>query len=102
MFEFIYYTKQGKFETNDLDEIPWSKLHSPNEKTPAIIHTHDNHEMYYFNGKKHRLTGPASLGGIFNSQYFYLYGVEYEFEEWLKNHPNKDITFQTQMRLKYS
>lgn len=100
MSEFTYYTKEGKFETNEIRTIPWKKLHSDND-IPAFV-SFDGYKHWYLEGKLHRENGPAitwSNGTLL----FYLYGIEYEnVNDWLRNHPNQDKVFQVQMILQYS
>jgi len=49
-----YYTKEGKFEV-EYDIPNYNELHRTDG--PAIIC--DNIEMWFINGKQHRLDGPA-------------------------------------------
>jgi len=54
---YIYYTKKGKFETKEWQDIPTKELIST-EKLPSIIWPNGNKE-WYVNNKHHRMTGPA-------------------------------------------
>ena len=99
MNNYIYYTKEGKFETDEHSKIPIHLLHSPNDETPAMEDNY-NDKRWFFEGKVHRLNGPALIFGTGGKQY-YLNGKHYsKFEEWLQNHPNQDVTFQALMKLK--
>lgn len=96
--DIVYWTKEGKFETQDLNSVPGNDLHSPNEKTPAYKDS-VGYIIYCNEGKFHRLSGPAWERN--ESYEFYIDGVFYHFEEWLKIHPNQNEDFQNEMRKKY-
>jgi hypothetical protein len=95
--DIIYWTKKGRFETNDVDNIPWNELHSPNDLLPAYVYYPNNYKEWRSNAKKHRLTGPAIInpnGKII----FYLDGIKYNsLEEWLSIHPNQSQIFKKEM-----
>lgn len=99
--KFKYTTKEKIFETDVYEDIPWGKLHSINDN-PAYEDLKFGIKNWYFEGKLHRETGPASIvpGKL---EYFYLNGKYYKnVNDWLWDHPNKDENFQKEMREKYS
>lgn len=99
--KYRYSTKEGQFETNIWDEIPWDDLHSINDK-PAYEDLGIGYKDWRFEGKWHRENGPAIIYSNGN-YYFWLNDKMYENEnDWLIDNPNKDILFQVQMILKYS
>jgi len=53
---YIYYTKEGKFETKEWHAIPFKELHR--EVGPAVIYP-NGHKQWRINGEKHREDGPA-------------------------------------------
>ena len=85
---YTYYTKLGKFQTNNGNAIPWDKLHSPNEETPAL-ELSNGFKQWRFEGNYHRLSGPARIWS--EGERFFLNGFLYNFNEWVANHPNIDI-----------
>jgi hypothetical protein len=100
---FIYYVDGEKFTTDDWDEIPYDKISSPNEETPAIEYLTDGYSKEWCKKGRiwHRLTGPALID-FDGTEYFWLNGKEYKnFQAWLKAHPNKTNIFQVEMLLKY-
>ncbi len=113
--KFTYWTKNGKFETENWDSILFEELHSPNNDTPALIDQFGNKfyccngvyhrekdlpaleyengkKEWYYNGNQHRLSGPW-LDNEEDTIYC-LYGKSYyNINSWLKNHPDPDIYF---------
>jgi len=56
-------------------------------------------KFWYINGKRHREDGPAAIYSS-GRKYWWLYGIEYSFEDWCKilNKTDEEIIF---LRLKY-
>jgi len=104
--EFFYITEKGKFlfEKNEYYEIK-RKIENReiilhyHEEIPSIIWPSTCGPMieHYYNGKLHRLTGPALYGPIningiaIYEEIYYLDGKGYLFNDWFMNHPNKEI-----------
>jgi hypothetical protein len=93
---YIYYIDGNKFTTNEYFNIPFEIISSPDENTPAF------EDIYYWEKiwtKKgiiwHRLTGPAFIDSNGTKNY-YLNGKPYfNIQNWLKDHPNPDLYFDT-------
>jgi hypothetical protein len=99
----VYYTKAGKFQTDDIDSVNFSELNSPDEFTPAFYNHKTEEAIWYKDGLIHRETGPAkSKEGIsYDNDCFYLNGKCYSFNEFLINHPNQDWAFKYEMVNRY-
>ena len=84
---FRFTTKKGKFISNDdLVMIPWNDLHSFDDY-PAYEDFHYNVKYWAFEGKYHRLSGPARIAD--GEETFWINGIKYSFEEWCEYNPNK-------------
>jgi hypothetical protein len=92
--KYIYYIDGEKFTTDNINDIPWEELSSPNEKTPAFENLENDHKRWYnIGGIHHRLTGPAVITGDKKEQ-FWLYDKRYyTVKEWINEHPNPDLYF---------
>jgi len=81
---YIYYTKEGKFETEQVDDILWKKCHKLDG--PAVICS-DGHKEWMLNGKHHRLDGPAVI--TLNGEVGYFIDDKLldtkEVETWIKD-----------------
>lgn len=112
--KYIFWTKDGKFETynwgysryfnfqitsNKGVFYTYHKLHSPDDYTPAWMEIETGNKEYWYNGKLHCEWGPALT--VFNE--FYLHGKFYgkNIEKYLKDHPNQNEKFQTEMLIKW-
>jgi hypothetical protein len=93
---YIYYVDGDKFKTKNYNSIPFSKVSSLNEETPAIEGLSDNYKLWCLKGwTPHRLTGPAYINTNGVKEYW-LNGERYNnIKEWIKNHPNPDLYFDT-------
>jgi hypothetical protein len=59
---YVYYIDSEKFTTDDWDGIPWDKISSPDEQTPAWENLITGEKIWCLKGNKfHRLTGPATI-----------------------------------------
>ena len=56
---FVYYTREGRYETNQYDLIPFDKLDRING--PAFIDRSTETLVWYVSGKRHREKGPAVI-----------------------------------------
>jgi len=66
---------------------------------PALINDENGFEAWYINEKHHREDGPAMI--LSNGEKcWYLNGIKYSFEEWLKLAPISDEE-KVFLRLKY-
>ncbi len=92
--KIFYYVNGKNFITNDLDEIPWGKISSPNENIPAFEDLETGEKLWCKKGIiYHRLTGPAFIRGD-GSIEFYLNDKNYNnAREWINDHPNPDLYF---------
>jgi hypothetical protein len=98
----IYYTKEGKFETDNIDSVNFSELHSPDEFTPAFYNHKSGDKIWYKDGLIHREIGIAKYNDNDGSGGgFYLNGKCYPFNEFLINHPNQDWGFKYEMVNRY-
>jgi hypothetical protein len=91
---YIYYIYGEKFTTDDSYKIPFDKISSPNEETPAIEYLKTSEKLWCEKGDVwHRLTGPALIGPDGTGSYW-LYDIKYHnIHDWLKDHPNPDLYF---------
>jgi hypothetical protein len=91
---YVYYVDGEKFTTDDADVIPWDKLSSPDENTPAYEDLSDGYKFWCLaNQSCHRLTGPAVIFSDGN-KWFCLNDKKYDnVKEWIKDHPNPDLYF---------
>jgi hypothetical protein len=96
---YIYYIDGKKFSSDNYLVIPWYKISSPNENTPAFENLKTGEKIWCLKGNKfHRLTGPAAIR--YNATYeFYLNDKCYynNLQDWLKDHPNKSESFKSKM-----
>jgi hypothetical protein len=100
---YIYYNNNKKYKTKEGYKIPFDKISSPNEETPAYEDLESGEKLWSEKGRIwHRLTGPAIIRPD-GSNEFYLNGKNYEnVQDWLKEHPNQTNAFQVEMLLKYT
>jgi hypothetical protein len=93
----VYYVNGNKFTTDELSKIPWNDISSLNKHTPAYENKITGDRIWCMkNLIRHRLTGPA----IFRSNHkeFWINGkFYYNIHDWLKDHPNQNETFKTEM-----
>lgn len=82
---YVYYTKEGRFETQVYEQIPINILHNIDE--PALIFYNKNGTIrylsYYLNGKLHNERGPAWITYFKNGEIeckFYYNNGEYHRE----------------------
>ncbi len=101
--KYIYYIDGEKFTNDNANEIPFREISSPNEQTPTFEDLETGHKFWCLKGWYwHRLTGPARIWPD-GSYSFWLNDHAYKnVNDWLKEHPNQDNTFQVEMLLKYS
>jgi hypothetical protein len=101
--KYIYYINGEKFTSDNVDEIPFYKISSLDENTPAFENIRTGHRFWCLKGDKwHRLNGPAYICPD-GKEDFYLNDKHYEnIQEWLRNHPIQDNAFQVEMLLKYT
>jgi hypothetical protein len=100
---YIYYIDDKTFTSDILDVIPFYKISSPDENTPALEDLKTGYKYWCLKGWKiHRLTGPARICP--NGSYdFFLNDKKYtNIHDWLKDHPNQTNAFQVEMLLKYT
>jgi hypothetical protein len=91
---YIYYIDGEKFTTDFLKNIPFLKISSPDEETPAWCSALTGFREWYLKGKiMHRLTGPAKILSNGREE-FWLNDEFYEtIKEWITDHPNPDLYF---------
>jgi hypothetical protein len=90
---FIYYIDGKKFIANDYDDIPWLKISSPDEQTPAFKGYSGRIYWCKKGNILHRLMGPAKILSD-GTEKFCLNGYYYKtVKEWIKDHPNPDLYF---------
>jgi hypothetical protein len=91
---YVYYIDGEKFTTNNKDEIPWWKISSPDEDTPAFEDLSDGFKAWCLkNGFGDRLIGPAKIWSDGREE-FWLNDKRYEnVKEWIADHPNPDLYF---------
>jgi hypothetical protein len=95
--KYVYYIDGEKFTTENYNEIPWLKISSPDENTPAYEKINGPKIWYVKGDFWHRLTGPAYICPN-RKEEFYLNGKRYaNVYSWLKNHPNQDKSFKKEM-----
>jgi hypothetical protein len=102
---FIYYIDGKKYTTNNEEEVNWGdNISSPDENTPAFENTNTGYKIWCkIDWIWHRLTGPAFIISSTDINDFCLNGLYYKnINDWLKQHPNQDNTFQVEMLLKWS
>jgi hypothetical protein len=100
----VYYIDNIKYETDYKNQIPFYKISSLDENTPAWENLKTGQKLWCLTGGIwHRLTGPAHIYPN-GDKLFYLNGRHYGNDVifWLKHHPNQDNTFQVEMLLKYT
>ena len=92
--KFIYYVDGKKYTTNNADNIPWDKISSPDENTPAYEYRLTSEKLCCGKGTiYHRLNGPAFIGSD-RSVEFWINNTYYDnIKEWIKDHPNPDFYF---------
>jgi hypothetical protein len=108
-----YTTKEGMFETDNPQDVPIKELHSLNDNPALILDKHYSYLetllfkpglYWYKEGKEYRENGPCFIDT--NNKTWFNIECEQKFtrnvNDWLENHPNKNLTFQAMMRLKYS
>jgi hypothetical protein len=90
---YIYYIDGERF-TTDSEDIPWLKISSPHENTPAFENLLSGYRSWCKKGNIwHRLIGPARIFPD-GSYTFCLNGKFYvNVKEWINNHPNPDLYF---------
>jgi hypothetical protein len=102
---YVYYIDGEKFidENYEFYNNNFLLMSSPNEETPAFEELEIGYKFWCLKGFIwHRLTGPAFID-YFGNYNFYLNGIYYKnLNDWLKDNPNQDNTFQIEMLLKYS
>jgi hypothetical protein len=91
---YVYYIDSEKFTTDYCDNIPWDKISSPSEETPAFENLETGQKIWCeIRDRWHRLTGPARILPNETCQ-FYLNGKRYEtIKEWIEDHPEPDLYF---------
>jgi hypothetical protein len=102
--KYIYYINNIKYETDYKNQIPFYKISSPDENTPAYEVLETGQKLWCEkDGIWHRLTGPAHIFPN-GDKWFYLNGRHYgdDVTFWLKHHPNQTNAFQVEMLLKYT
>jgi hypothetical protein len=102
--KYIYYIDGEKFTTNNISDVAWDDISSPDENTPAYNNISEVYKVWCKKGRKcHRLRGPAQIFSD-GTTWFCLYGKFYfkNIHSWLEDHPNQDNAFQVEMLLKYS
>jgi hypothetical protein len=92
--QYVYYVNGEYFTTDNEEEIPWTKISSPDENSPAFEDTLTGEKIWCEKGYRcHRLTGPASIR-FDGKEYFYINDRCYfDIQTWLKDHPNPDLYF---------
>jgi hypothetical protein len=95
---YIYYVDGKKYKTKEGYKIPFDKISSPDENTPAYEDLESGEKIWTEKGRIwHRLTGPAIIWPD-GSYDFYLNDKKYQnIHDWLKDHPNQDETFKKEM-----
>jgi hypothetical protein len=59
---FVYYIDGEKFTTDDIDNVPFYEIFSPNEETPAYQELESGEKLWCEKGYIwHRLIGPAVI-----------------------------------------
>jgi hypothetical protein len=101
---YVYYNNNKKYKTKEGYKIPFDKISSPNEDTPAYEDLESGEKRWCEKGRIwHRLTGPAIIHSN-GSEWFYLNDICYyeNVKDWLEDHPNQENAFQVEMLLKYT
>jgi hypothetical protein len=97
----IFYIDGKKYTSKT--NIPWLKVSSPDENTPAYENLVSGFKYWCEKGEiDHRLTGPSTIWADGYLEYW-LNGKKYKnIHDWLKEHPNQSNAFQIEMLLKYT
>jgi hypothetical protein len=91
----VYYVDGERYTTDDFDNVPFDKISSPDEITPAYEDLSDGYKFWCLKYKLHRLTGPAVIFSDGN-KWFCLNDIKYENVcDWIKDHPNPDLYFDS-------
>jgi hypothetical protein len=100
---FIYYIDGMIFTTENYDEIPWYKISSPDENTPAYSDLTTDKKLWCEKGDIwHRLFGPAYIWSDGKEQFWLNDKRHANVNYWLEEHPNQTNAFQVEMLLKYT
>jgi hypothetical protein len=99
---FVYYIDGKKYITDNYRDIPYAIISSPNDDIPAFENLGTGNKIWMKKERKwHRLTGPAII--FTDDKWFCLNDKKYaNINDWFKEHPNQDNTFQVEMLLKWS
>jgi hypothetical protein len=91
---YVYYIDGERFKIKNYYKIPFSKVSSLNEQTPAIEGLADGFKSWCLKNRYlHRLTGPAIIGSDGFGKFWLNNKVYENVKDWIKDHPNPDLYF---------
>ncbi len=92
---YVYYIDGVKYLIENINKkIPWLRISSPDENTPALEDLSNGYKFFCeINEQIHRLTGPAEIYPDGNLLYGLNGRIFRNVNAWLKHHPNPELYF---------